>query len=198
MNDDDERREDLHALERGLVQVSGRAEDLLDGLRSGTLTPTAETTRSLAALLDALRDALGRIAATGGPGDETHESSAAEVDEPGLLLATGAGGAKLAVPLSAVQRLEQIARDQLQASEDVDVIRYGGSIVPVLWLAERDPQTPHAGLAQMIVCRSSAGLLGLVVDSIDDVVAQPDAAAQPTRLLDLEALAAAAHGTRRH
>jgi two-component system chemotaxis sensor kinase CheA len=185
---------DQDALERRLAALIRGAEDLLDALRSGTLLETGEVAASLTGQVDTLR--------------------AAPPEHPSLLLATGAGGAHLAVPVGAVRRLEQFAHEQLQRSGDTDVIRYGDSILPVLRLEELlggghpgsspSPTSPQAGLAQMIVCDSSAGLLGLVVKSIEDVVPEPAEPAQPssvpgvarrlviddrlTELLDLEAL----------
>jgi two-component system chemotaxis sensor kinase CheA len=173
---------DQDALERRLVALIRGAEDLLDALRSGQLdTPRA-----------------------------------AQPDHPTLLLTTVAGGEHLAVPVGAVRRVEQFAHEQLQRGEDADMIRYGDSILPVLRLDELlggghpptqpPPPTPHPHppLAQVIVCESSAGLLGLVVQSVEDVVPEPPAPAQPssrpgvarrlviddhvTELLDLEAL----------
>ena len=189
---------DQDALERRLVALIRGAEDLLDALRSGTLMETDDVAASLTGELDTLR--------------------AAQPDHPSLLLATGARGEQLAVPVAAVRRVEQFDHEQLQRSGDTDAIRYGDSILPVLRLDEllaggHPPRpsappppapTPHTPLAQVIVCDSSAGLLGLVVQSVEDVVPEPPAPAQPcsrpgvarrlviddrvTELLDLEAL----------
>jgi chemotaxis protein histidine kinase CheA len=255
-----ESREDLHTLERGLVELTRGAEDLLDALRSGTLVPDADITTSLVGLLDVLRPVLGRIQATGEEGGDSRDTIAdpaahvghgssdasrwsppttpraapdpplvtgnlppaddrpsAEIGEPSLLLATGAGGMHLAVSLSAVQRLEQFAPEQMLRSGDIDIIRYGDAILPLLRLADllpgpgderRHPQAPRAEHAQTIVCHSSAGSVGLVVESIEDVVPEPGFPSAPsgrpgvarrlviagrvTELLDVEALAVAA------
>jgi chemotaxis protein histidine kinase CheA len=235
-----ESREDPHTLQRSLVELTRGAEDLLDRLRSGTLAPDAAITTSLVGLVDATRAVLVEIQASGEAAQDRHRNTIAalaahvrpaspeasapqddeasrELDEPSLLLATGHGGAHLAVSLAAVQRLEQFAPEQLQRSGEIDVIRYGDAFLPVLWLADLlsdarhgrgDPQTPRAEHAQTIVCESSVGPLGLVVERIEDVVPQPRVPSQPssrpgvagrfviddrvTELLDIEALVTAA------
>jgi two-component system, chemotaxis family, sensor kinase CheA len=151
-----------------------------------------------------------------GPGQA--DVSDTVVDESSLLLATGIGGGRIAVSLSAVRRLERFSCRRVQRSGAIDVVEYDGAILPLLRLEGLLPDScvngnglsgPPAEHVQTIVCDSSGGPVGLVVERIDDVVIEPPALAQPrgrrgvlrrlviddhvTELLDVEALVADAH-----
>ena len=132
-----------------------------------------------------------------------------------LLVASNADGTRIGIELSVVQRLEQFAGDQVERSGPREVIQYRGTILPLIRVAEILPRHPEAAPLgalcdasaplKAVVCRSSAGLVGLVVEQIDDVVSMPTGAPQPldrrgtaslvvgdrvTQLLDVEALIA--------
>jgi len=163
--------------------------------------------------LDGLADAAGLVTAR----DDPQEAEVpVQVDTSSLLLATGAGGRRLAVPLSTVARLEHFPRDRVQRSGDLDVVQYGESVLPLIEVAEMLPDertqdvrsTEGDEQVQTIVCHSSTGQVGLVVQRIEDVVPEPPVPSQPsnrrgvagrvmvddliTELLDVEALVAAA------
>jgi two-component system chemotaxis sensor kinase CheA len=160
---------------------------------------------------------LGALGAAGGVvAVRDHRSREAEtpdhvVGESSVLLATGAGGRRIAISLSAVQRLERFAGERVQRSGEIDVVHYGGTILPLLRLPAsgaggNGADGPPDEHVQTIVCHASGGPVGLVVERIADVVAEPSAHAQPssrrgvirrlviddrvTELLDIEALAA--------
>jgi two-component system, chemotaxis family, sensor kinase CheA len=147
--------------------------------------------------------------------------SDATSSESNLLLATGAGGGRLAVLLAAVRRLEQFPGGRVQRSGTMDVVEYGDTILPLLQVTKHLPEhpargeySPMAGMdeLQTIVCETSIGLVGVVVERIGDVAFEPRVLAQPlprrgvgrrvvindqvTELLDIEALVADAALTR--
>jgi two-component system chemotaxis sensor kinase CheA len=130
--------------------------------------------------------------------------------ETSLLLAVTSGGGQVAVALAQIQRLEQFAPEQVERTGTTEVIYYGNQVLPLLRLGEllSADATRHrpinGGEINAIVCTSSAGLVGLVVERIDDVVIEPPALSQPvnrrgvsarlminnrmTELVDIEAL----------
>jgi two-component system chemotaxis sensor kinase CheA len=90
---------------------------------------------------------------------------------PSLLLARGADGRRVAVAMSSVWRLERIPRESVARSSDMDVFDYGDALLPLVRLGDdaADGPLPPNEL-DVIVCESSAGRVGLVVQSIEDVV----------------------------
>ena len=217
---------DIHGKRFGLVvdAVGDTTEVVVEPLTRATrsiavfagVTILADGRPTLIVDLNALAAAAGVV----GSGDDRPrevEVSGDVVDESSLLLATGTGGGHLAVSLSAVQRLERFPREIVQRSGEVDVVQYGDAILPLLRLdellpdARADRNRSSAAAAehvQTIVCHSADGPVGLVVDRIDDVVAEPSVPAQPssrrgvirrlviddrvTELLDIDALVARA------
>jgi two-component system chemotaxis sensor kinase CheA len=112
-----------------------------------------------------------------------------QVGEEMSLLLAAAGGQPFAVPLAAIWRLEQIARHRVEQSGELQVMQYGDSILPLISVAELLPDAPtDEGLhinplsdqISAIVCRTTAGPVGLIVESIDDVVPEPSTPGQPS------------------
>jgi two-component system, chemotaxis family, sensor kinase CheA len=130
-----------------------------------------------------------------------------------LLFTIGEDG-RMAVPLSAVARLEEISLDSVERAGTHDVVQYRGQIMPLVKVSEalnlrgvppRDPM-------QVIVHTRDGRSIGLVVNEILDVVEQPvqtgrssvrgglqGTAVIQQRVTDLidvqELVAAAGHGT---
>jgi two-component system chemotaxis sensor kinase CheA len=130
--------------------------------------------------LDGLATADGLV--TSGVDDSAPAEESEDVDEIRLLLATVTGGAHVAVPISAVQRLEHFPCAQVQRSRGGDVVKYGDAILPLVQLTEllpghaaADASPPLAADAYLptIVCHPPAGPIGLVVERIEDVVSEP-------------------------
>ena len=102
-----------------------------------------------------------------------------------LLLVSDAIGSRLAVEMSVVRRLEQIASTRVERSGPLEVVQYEGGILPLVRIADRLPSGPRqngdtdADVLQTVVCESSIGLVGLVMGRIDDVVARPASVATP-------------------
>jgi two-component system chemotaxis sensor kinase CheA len=106
-----------------------------------------------------------------------------------VLLVTGSDGVHFALRLEQVDRLVHFDRELIERTGALDVIRYHGGILPLFSLAdllpERDerqlmPSATDTGLAiTTVICDSPSGLVGLVVDTIEDIVPEPIAVAQP-------------------
>ena len=215
---------EIHGKRFGLVvdAVGDTTEVVVEPLTRATraiavfagVTILADGRPTLIVDLNALAAAAGVVAVRDDRPREV-EVSGDVVDESSLLLATGVGGGHLAVSLSAVRRLERFPCQLVQRSGEVDVVQYGDAILPLLRLDELLPDSRADGNGasgaaaehvQTIVCHSADGPVGLVVERIDDVVAEPSAPAQPssrrgvirrlviddrvTELLDIEALVA--------
>ncbi len=145
-------------------------------------------------------------------------ASAAATTTVGLLLATAPDGGRLAVRIAQVRRLEHFAHEQVEQMGALDVVQYAGGILPLVHVSALLPErrltgreasgVPTSESIAAVVCHGAQGLVGFVVRSIDDVVAEPAVPRQPpsrpgveaclvvdgqvTELLDLEALTAAA------
>lgn len=136
-----------------------------------------------------------------------------EVTGASVLLATGTDGGLLAFPLEAVRRLEHCATGSAQKEGRLELLPYGDRILPLVRVTDElrgstqaGPAIDHKGVTEcVVVCATAVGLVGFVVDTIQDVVQRPTALVQPahragvaTRLLidarvaevvDVEALA---------
>jgi two-component system, chemotaxis family, sensor kinase CheA len=83
----------------------------------------------------------------------------------------GTTGTRLALPMAAVARLEEIPAEMIERLHGREVVQYRGEILPLLRVSklfhepavERDP-------LQVLVLREAGGSMGLVVDRIEDIV----------------------------
>jgi two-component system chemotaxis sensor kinase CheA len=136
---------------------------------------------------------VGRLAGLGpqsrGLG-EGPDLAAAETQPAEMMLVFTAGGLeRVAVPLAMVDRLEEVATADLERAGGRPVVRYRGSILPLLKLEEVFDPGPGNGAArfisppelaggqrqtqdvlQVVVFKSGADRIGLVVDRILDIV----------------------------
>ena len=111
-----------------------------------------------------------------------------------VLQVTGTNGAHFAVRLALVDRLEHFPRTSIERTGSMEVVQYRDGILPLIPLADLLPEPqqlpdtdPMRGSSttdtvsiHAVVCDSATGLVGLVVDSIEDIVPEPPAVAQPT------------------
>jgi two-component system chemotaxis sensor kinase CheA len=123
----------------------------------------------LAARADVL--AVERERAASDPRDE--QKASGEMTQT-LLVFSGGGDSRMAIPLSEVARLEEFAPDIVERTGHHEVVQYRGSIMPLLRLA-RVLELPEAELApeallQVIVIRHETQHVAVVVDRIVDVV----------------------------
>ena len=183
-----------------VVDIEGRrfgmTVDAVGDTIEAVVKPLPQATRSIAmfagvTLLSDGRPALivdleGLAAAAGlvmtSFDDAVRIEASEDVPENSLLLASVRGGAQMAVPLSTVLRLEHFPRERVQRSRGSEVVEYGDAILPLLPMAQLlpglagDDESPKPETDEYlptIVCRSSAGAVGLVVERIDDVVVEP-------------------------
>ncbi len=92
-----------------------------------------------------------------------------------LLFDVGRGG-RMAVPLSMVARLEEFPRSQVERSGSHRVVQYRGQILPLVRVADyvrgggEEPRGTEPDLMQVVVYSEQGRSIGLVVDSINDIV----------------------------
>jgi two-component system chemotaxis sensor kinase CheA len=79
----------------------------------------------------------------------------------------------MAIPLTKVARLEEIAPDRVERAAGRDVVQYRGAILPLLWLEHEllgEERLLSAEPLVTIVCSERGQSVGLVVEEILDVV----------------------------
>ena len=116
-------------------------------------------------------------------GDKT-ESQVQQASLKTLLLCQGPNNRNLAIPLSGVARLEQFRRNAIERAGDQDVIQYRHQILPLIYLStifaaggEPSPTQQIGETLQLVVVSrdnstEEANIVGLVVDQIEDIVAE--------------------------
>jgi two-component system chemotaxis sensor kinase CheA len=127
--------------------------------------------RSASLLDEGARHAVGDPAGT--------DESADRGNETRSLLLARVGRNRIAIPLSCVARLEEIAPEKIESAGKIEVIQYRGRIMTIVRLAhvlgiESSPAPLEAGdreqLLSLIVCALEKSNLGVIVDSIEDIV----------------------------
>jgi two-component system chemotaxis sensor kinase CheA len=90
-----------------------------------------------------------------------------------LLVATRDGG-RVAVPLAAVQRLQELPRVAIETAGRGEVMQYRGRIVPVIRLSvvagRRPAERAGDDRLQAVICTGHEGEVCLIVDRILDIV----------------------------
>ena len=124
------------------------------------------------------------ITATRDDADDRPVEPAPESAAGSLLMASDDAGSHIAIDMSTVRRLEQISGESVERSGPIEVIQYRGGILPLIRVANHLPSGPLSGRAnshvlQTVVCESSIGLVGIVVERIDDVLPRPATVATP-------------------
>ena len=90
-------------------------------------------------------------------------------DTVAMLVFKAGDGAPRAVPLALVARLEEIARDAIEYSDDKPVVQYRGQLMPLV--ATDDGQSLKGdGKTPIVVFSERGRSMGLVVDEIIDIV----------------------------
>jgi len=117
------------------------------------------------------------ISATHDRGLAEKNSEQGPADERQTLLLFNVGEtSRLAIPLSAVARLEEFPQQAIEQAGGQDVVQYRGRIMPLIDLAKYLPNTGGAlattGLKQVIVYSEQGRSVGLVVGKINDIVQQ--------------------------
>jgi two-component system chemotaxis sensor kinase CheA len=99
-----------------------------------------------------------------------------------FLLFAGPDDARMALPLAKLARMEEFATSQVELSGNQWVVQYRGSILPLIRLGEvleerrtrrHHPEVPEANESdplQVLVCNDEGQTIGLVVNTILDIV----------------------------
>lgn len=96
-------------------------------------------------------------------------------DRQTLLLFSVGEGARMAIPLSMVARLEEFPRSQVERSGSHDVVQYRGQILPLIRVSDHvraaaGMETGQGDVMQVVVYSERGRSIGLVVGSINDIV----------------------------
>lgn len=88
-----------------------------------------------------------------------------------LILFRTSAGARMALPLDSVARLEEFPRGKIERVGNEDVVQYRGEILPLIHLSKAfgGPQAENDPL-QVVVHSDQRGSVGFVVGTIDDIV----------------------------
>ena len=101
------------------------------------------------------------------------DAVAARVETESLLLCH-VGGARVAIPLDKVARLEHVELDRLELAGTQEVVKYGDTLLPVVRLANfigSAGSTEGLGRLKLVVTNEDAGSsVGLLVDDIFDAI----------------------------
>jgi two-component system chemotaxis sensor kinase CheA len=102
--------------------------------------------------------------------DALTKASAATQVERLILFRTGAG-ARMALPLASVARLEEFVRSKVERVGDEEVVQYRGEILPLVHLSHFfGGDQGAADPLQVVVHSDHTGSVGFVVETIDDIV----------------------------
>ena len=128
---------------------------------------------TVALILDTM--ALARRAGMALEGADSFDTGAVDASSDGresLLLVGLADGRRAAVPLSSVDRLEELSLDRIERVGGHEVVQYRGQILPLVRLDQALHGYGDAGgeTTQVVVCRSNDRMVGVVVSAILDIV----------------------------
>ncbi len=115
-----------------------------------------------------------------------------QASERRTLLILGVGERRLALCISLVSRLEEIARSQVEKADGQDVVQYRQQIMPLLHVGQLlgiETEASREGPLQVVVHSDRGRSVGLVVDRIVDIV---DSTVEITRPAQSDELLASA------
>ena len=118
-----------------------------------------------------------------GDGDKAVSEMQDMLDDRTILMVAFGDEQRAALPLDQVDRLEEFPRDRIESSDHRDVVQYRGEIMPIIDLG---PKTGRGGSAMadtvrvsVVVCSINGVSVGLAVNSILDIVSQPEVHRNP-------------------
>jgi two-component system chemotaxis sensor kinase CheA len=128
----------------------------------------------VALILDAnaLARQAGMVSDTGPAGTETTDP-AGGAERASLLVLGLSDGRRVALPLSAVDRLEQFHLHQIERVGGYEVVQYRGEILPMVRLdraLQSYDEQVDTDPVQVVVCRHRGQAVGFVVAEIHDIV----------------------------
>ncbi len=106
-------------------------------------------------------------------GDGSHKQEREKEEREALLLFRIGPASRMAIPLSMVARLEEIAVDKVERAAGRDVVQYRGAILPLISLSREilgESRREHTQPLQVIVYSEQGRSIGFVVEQILDVV----------------------------
>ncbi len=116
------------------------------------------------------------------PGGDAQVATESEAEKQNLVLFTGRAGARMAVPLNLLARLENIPGDEVERSGNQWVTQYRGQILPLIRVTHALEERRHLGpgddvlllpttaALQVLVLENEGHSFGLVVNEILDIV----------------------------
>jgi two-component system chemotaxis sensor kinase CheA len=107
--------------------------------------------------------------------DKARQSERADEDHTSTLLVTTPGGARLAIPLDSVARLDELPRKLVESAGKKRVVQYRSELLPLVFLSEalgeaRERSADADGPLQVVVYAYRGRRIGLVVGTIVDIV----------------------------
>jgi two-component system chemotaxis sensor kinase CheA len=105
--------------------------------------------------------------------DKTKSQLVEQDSREALLLFRVGGSTRMAIPLSMVARLEEIAPEKIERAAGRDVVQYRGAILPLLMLGREllhEPRPDSHEPLLVIVYAEKGRSIGIVVEKILDVV----------------------------
>jgi two-component system, chemotaxis family, sensor kinase CheA len=105
--------------------------------------------------------------------DKTRQPQSDKDAREALLLFRVGSATRMAIPLSMVARLEEIAPDKLERAAGRDVVQYRGAILPLIMLGRdlfREPRSQGDSPLLVIVYSEKGRSIGIVVEQILDIV----------------------------
>ena len=94
-------------------------------------------------------------------------------EKQSLLLFSLGSDRRMAMPLSAVARLEEFSRDKVESSDQREVVQYRDQVMPLLHLEDvlgANRETSDLNVVQVVVYTQGDRSIGLVVSRIVDIV----------------------------
>jgi two-component system chemotaxis sensor kinase CheA len=104
------------------------------------------------------------------------------------LVGSGGRDGHFALDMSVVRRVEHIPAASVRRLAGLESVLYDDGVLPLVRVTNPQARRSAPDLLPTVVCRSSVGLIGLIVGSVDDIASEVDG--RPTGLLDVEALVA--------
>lgn len=114
----------------------------------------------------------GELTATEGMEGMAEQKAAKSDDAVAMLLFKAGSEAPKAVPLGLVARLEEIERESIETSGGQPVVQYRGQLMPLITM-DSSQSLEGTGRQQVLVFTDRNRSMGLVVDSILDIVEEP-------------------------
>jgi two-component system chemotaxis sensor kinase CheA len=166
--------DDIRDTEEIVVKPLGSLLRHIDVYAGATIMGDGE----VALILDtmALAQHAGVISEGSGRQETSDTAETTSGERTHLLLAGLSDGRHVALPLDAVDRLEEIAHDRVERIGAQEVVQYRGRVLPLVRLDQvygaycTDGADDTSGPLQVVVCGHGGALVGFVVRSILDIV----------------------------